>query len=90
MILIKERSATESCEENDNLQYKMNDLTKKIQCVDKGCGEFEFSDKEQSFYAERGYSDPKRCKQHREARKKVINKQNSPFHPKNWKKENRL
>ncbi len=61
---------------------------KKIQCVEKGCGEFEFSAKEQGFYAERGYPDPKRCKQHREARKKEINKQKSPFHPNNWKKEN--
>jgi len=66
---------------------KMNE-PKKIQCVERGCGEFEFSAKEQGFYAERGFPNPKRCKQHREFRKKEINKQKSPFHPKNWKKEN--
>ena len=41
---------------------------KKIVCQD--CGkEFEFTVREQEFYQEKGFSEPKRCKECREKRK---------------------
>ena len=41
--------------------------------VCKGCGkEFLFSAGEQEFYAERGYQDPQRCKECRQARKQAM------------------
>ena len=40
-----------------------------IECVE--ChGQFEFTENEQTFYAEKGYSQPKRCKECRAAKKK--------------------
>ena len=39
-----------------------------IRCVD--CGrDFDFGDKDQEFYRERGFSPPKRCKECRQAKK---------------------
>ena len=41
---------------------------KQITCAD--CGkQFTFSDDEQQFFQERGYTDPKRCKECRQAKK---------------------
>jgi hypothetical protein len=41
---------------------------KKLTCVD--CGkEFIFTAREQEFYAQKGFSEPKRCKECREAKK---------------------
>lgn len=49
-----------------NMSDSMAD--KKITCQD--CGEeFVFSEDEQVFYAEKGFSDPKRCKPCREKKK---------------------
>ena len=43
---------------------------KTIKCVEKNCGqEFTFTEGEQAFYESRGYTEPKRCKECREARK---------------------
>lgn len=43
---------------------------KQIKCVFVGCDEdFIHSVKDQEFYAEKGYVDPKYCKFHREIRK---------------------
>ena len=43
-------------------------MADRIQCVD--CGEtFEFSDGEAEFYAQKGYTPPKRCKPCRRVKK---------------------
>ena len=43
-------------------------MNKKIKCQD--CGEeFNFSEREQEFYVEKGFPDPKRCHFCRKARK---------------------
>ena len=49
--------------------------TKTIVCQD--CGKkFEFSEREQEFYKEKGFSEPKRCKDCREKRKQEKANQN--------------
>lgn len=40
-----------------------------IVCADCG-GEFAFTERDQAFYAERGFEPPKRCKECREKRKR--------------------
>lgn len=43
---------------------------KTIKCAEKDCGkDFTFSEGEQDFYQQRGFSDPKYCKDCREKRK---------------------
>ncbi len=37
-----------------------------LQCADAGCGTFTFTAGEQSFYDDKGFTPPKRCKKHRE------------------------
>lgn len=64
----------------------MNGVSKHIKCVETGCGYFEFTDGEQEFFAEKQYTEPKRCPAHRAARREQKRKEESPFHPKNWKK----
>lgn len=51
-------------------------MNKKIKCKD--CGEeFNFSDRDQAFYAEKGFQEPKRCRFCRNARKdKFLNDKN--------------
>jgi hypothetical protein len=45
---------------------------KTLPCAD--CGqEFEFTGREQEFYAEKGFTEPKRCKPCRQARKQRRN-----------------
>lgn len=47
-------------------------MDKVIKCQD--CGEeFDFSVNEQNFYAEKGFTEPKRCKNCRDARKNTRN-----------------
>jgi hypothetical protein len=49
---------------------------KTLKCVD--CGkDFVFTAREQEFYAQKGFSEPKRCKECREAKKAA--KQNQHF-----------
>ena len=46
-------------------------MDKKIKCQD--CGEvFDFTEKEQKFYEEKGFFPPKRCKSCRDERKNQI------------------
>lgn len=48
--------------------YEQNFQTQQLQCAE--CGTiFEFSAEEQEFYAQKGYSSPKRCSQCRAKRK---------------------
>jgi Probable zinc-ribbon domain len=39
---------------------------KQIVCAESGCGEFTFTKGEQEFYAQKGFTPPKRCQHHRE------------------------
>lgn len=43
-------------------------MTKKLICKDCGAS-FEFSEQEQKFFKEKGYTEPKRCKPCRRIRK---------------------
>jgi len=44
-----------------------------IPCEEHGCSEvIIFTERDQKFYEERGWSPPKRCKPHREEKKKRI------------------
>lgn len=69
----------------------MSEQEKMIQCVEKGCGTFPFSIGEQAFFRDKGYPFPKRCKEHRQLKKQRQeeneNKENSPFNPKNFRKD---
>ena len=52
--------------------YEENYETQQLQCVD--CGQiFEFSAEDQEFYAQKGYSSPKRCPECRKNRKAARN-----------------
>ncbi len=68
----------------------MSDGTVIIKCVEAECGSFEFTAGEQAFYADKGYPPPKRCKEHRIAKRKRVDEynkaKNSPFSPNNWRK----
>jgi len=46
------------------------DQDMEIQCIEEGCGTFVLTPGEQQFYQDKGFSYPKRCKKHREERKK--------------------
>lgn len=50
----------------------MNYETREMTCADCGVT-FEFSAEEQEFYASRGFSEPKRCKNCRAAKKNARN-----------------
>jgi hypothetical protein len=44
-----------------------------IKCAERGCEQtITFSERDQDFYAEKGWPPPKRCKEHREAKKRRI------------------
>lgn len=50
----------------------MSSQDKQLQCVD--CGQaFVFTARDQAFYAEKGYSEPKRCYRCRKAKKAKMN-----------------
>lgn len=56
---------------------------KYIKCAEQGCSQVRlFSAGEQEFFADKGYKDPKYCKDHSTARKQQNeNRKNSPFKP---------
>ena len=41
-----------------------------LPCAENGCGEFTWTGGEQDFYAQKGFSAPKRCQKHREEAKR--------------------
>lgn len=52
--------------------YEQNFETQQLQCAE--CGTiFEFSAEDQEYYAQKGYSSPKRCPECREKRKAMKN-----------------
>lgn len=42
---------------------------REITCVEPGCGPFTWTAKDQEFYAEKGFTQPKRCRVHAKARR---------------------
>jgi len=42
---------------------------REITCIEPGCGPFTWTVKDQEFYAEKGFTAPKRCREHAKARR---------------------